>query len=212
MKKLFVMLIVLAAFVPVQANLLVNGNFNSPEPGGSLDGWWTSTEDPANETVTLIGPGGGYDGSPYVEMWNATDSYSVRIGQTINVTAGQKIQESGMYADSFWGGAGITLWFYQTPTASGVWDGDVIGWAWYQIYRHTSTEWDVGDNVQGDGTWKSFISQEITAPAGTLCALYKVEQWGWSTTAFDNLVVVPEPATMVMLGLGGLALIRRKRA
>jgi hypothetical protein len=31
------------------------------------------------------------------------------------------------------------------------------------------------------------------------------------TIDFDNFAIVPEPATMLMLGLGGIALIRKRR-
>ena len=194
----FLLIVVVA--MPAQAvNLVTNGNFNT----GDTTGWWTYTGDPLNENIAVVNPG-GYDGSPALEMYNATNSYSATVGQTLAITAGMSFTESLVYADSEWGGSGITLWFYDVATPSGTWDSHVLDWNWNTI----ANNWE----FPGDGTWKSFTSPTITAPAGTLSVLFKLEQWGNSTIDYDNIVVTPEPATMLLLGLGGLALARRRKS
>ena len=196
----FGFLSMLVAAMPAQAvNLVTNGNFNT----GDTSGWWTYIGDPANEAISIVNPG-GYDSTPALEMYNATGSFSATVGQTLAITAGMSFTESLVYADSQWGGSGITLWFYDVATPSGTWDEHVIGWNWNTIADNWASA--------GDGTWKSFTSPVITAPTGTQSVLFKLEQWGNSTIDYDNIVVTPEPATMLLLGLGGLALARRRKS
>jgi hypothetical protein len=97
--------------------------------------------------------------------------------------------------------------------ASAVYDGDFsfdlsgagtgLGDSWVIANASSQTFGDnftaVGFTDQGDGhTWLKFDNG----------VWYKFDETGGSAT----LEVVPEPATMMLLGLGSLALIRRRRA
>lgn len=67
-------------------------------------------------------------------------------------------------------------------------------------------------------TWTSLPGLEAGVVRGDLPAELQVGIWqanytgDWQTTMdFDNFSIIPEPATIALLGLGALAVIRRKR-
>jgi len=197
LKKILVVMIVLAAVASVQANALWNGSFdvNSANP----DGWWTYLADSENQSVTIeVGTLSAYA----AHISNASESSS-QLGQSVSASAGNVIVVSGAYRSTYWGGAGITIqyvdseWGYldyaYAQICSG--DGEDSGWLTFSF--------STGD---GEGTW--------TAPEGTAYITLKIEEWGWAEISYDEMSVeiVPEPATMIMIGLGGLTLVRRKRA
>jgi hypothetical protein len=68
--------------------------------------------------------------------------------------------------------------------------------------------------IQPNDTWIG-IGGSIVAPAGTTTGRVVIRSLDWQpgiagALYFDNVSVTPEPATMILLGLGGLLLRRRK--
>jgi hypothetical protein len=70
---------------------------------------------------------------------------------------------------------------------------------------------DTGDmRLDVTANWETY-SWDYLLPAGT--THYKIVplgDWGAGSTGFDNASIVPEPATMALLGLGALVLRRKK--
>jgi len=166
-----------------------NGGFES----GAIDGgWWTSLPD-ATSTVT-IETWNVYAGSYAVAYVTQDTTADTKLGQSITITAGNTYTVNAMYDATSWGGMGVAVNFYDASWA-------YLNYAWLPMY--TGTGVDTG--------WTSF-SGNFTAVAGAAYADVTLNTWGWSTTYVDNVSVTPEPATMVLLGIGGLVALRRKHS
>jgi hypothetical protein len=202
-KKIVFVLVLLAAVIPVQANSLWNDGFEQPT---ALDGWWTYLATPAAQSI-------GIATSPAIGTQSVaiytTDGTTAKIGQNITISpsdVGKAISVGVSYDNSAgaWNGGGISINYYDASWA-------YLNYAWVSMFSASGgddTGWVAFNASTGEGTW--------TIPANTAYIGYEIHQWGWeaSPSHYDNavLTIVPEPATMIMLSIGGLALIRRKVA
>jgi hypothetical protein len=94
------------------------------------------------------------------------------------------------------------------PAAAGSWEAKEINWQ--------TTKWDqLVDDIDQWKTWADpnapFVARDVsTANFGV------VDTWGfmnWETNGsmgYDNITLLPEPATMTLLGLGIVGLLRRR--
>lgn len=174
--------------VSAQANLMTNGGFEA----GDTSDWWTE----ATGTATVAADGAIASEGTYSLLATSTgDAWAeeARFGQYFSLTApsveGDTLTLSFDYYVASGGLVGINF-DYWNPSKH--WLG------WSEIAP-----------VAGEWTTHT-ISYEL--PSGTTAVDLKIIVTGESRINFDNFnAIVPEPATLAMMALGGSLLIRRRR-
>ncbi|UCG49222.1 MAG: PEP-CTERM sorting domain-containing protein [Phycisphaerales bacterium] len=89
------------------------------------------------------------------------------------------------------------------------WEGYASDW-----WLYFTTEDYTNELIETSGTagldWEQ-VSLEYTATAADAGHNIGIKMWGSSEVSFDDITLVPEPATLALLGLGAL-MLRRKRS
>jgi hypothetical protein len=198
-------MLLLVCGVSVQANLLTNGDFalgsdGTTAPNNAALAWsqynssggWNNRETSGNPIpgnyLLAIGAAGGYGAFGWQDVAGTA-------GVTYTLSADAAL-------DNWWKNAGyLKIEFYN---AGGTSPANLVGFA--ELSPHfAQAGYDTGL------PWANY-SITGTAPAGTATVRAVLGTWGEGGTArFDNAVLVPEPATMIMLGLGSLFMARRKK-
>ncbi|UCG46822.1 MAG: PEP-CTERM sorting domain-containing protein [Phycisphaerales bacterium] len=183
-----------------------------------MDGWILQTENPGNEagystvgvtlndnSLRMSAPGGGwakalqikFQDLGLVDEFLANDTFSIDVTRLVNEWTGAPADgHSGVHLYVNAGGDGWNLWE----------DKGYQGWWKYDQGDKTQTvSWDYSASaakIDAGNLWwcELFIATNYDAAYATGGVYY-----------FDNAQLIPEPATLALLGLGGLALLRRRK-
>jgi hypothetical protein len=225
MRKLFVSLscVALSATAASAAISITNGDFQTSAPGASqadVVGWFDDSPSPTNWWEgAWYGPTVSPNGTSVLGLsyMNATSHWAYQsIGTNSESLATIALQfDVGSFTDA--GGLrnlGVTFSLYQSDGSfSGADNANIVGAVGVTLIDSFSvTTGDIAAGAMVPGLTGSLD----LATANTTGELFlHITNFAAGTgepwAAVDNLVVVPEPSTALLGGIGVLALLRRRR-
>ncbi len=206
--------VLVACPLAASANLLFNPSFEiDDDANGMPDGWgkWepdqNNTGYPVHVDYTQNDPAKARTGDDLMTTWQWTDNndepdwdFGMFHQTGIPAIAGVTYT-SGIWIDNNWGDGGAT---YNNSA--------FIKLDFYDIGGTKIGGVSADQDILPDGFHYYEIS--ATAPAGTatMTAAYAGNGgYNWMRSmAFDDAILIPEPASLSLLALGGVALLRRR--
>jgi hypothetical protein len=239
LKKLVFVCLVLALSVPGYAATMAYMGYGLAPSAWQASGFQTKTTNlpPSSGDTAYVNEGnGGPDGTiqQFAQTFAPTADFTLR-GLAITIGGAAMNLTLALYDCGLDDGAWATPGSIDLTTQTKLWEQTVAfpGSTVEQIvainFYNEAQDLYTGESyalvitesvtVQNTFLWyrsggAAYNGGQMYRGTGTLDQINQIASWGSrqaGLAAYDTFVTIPEPATMALLGLGGLALLRRRK-